>query len=98
MEEAAAEAASRKASIWAQQARAARIAADQAADQAEEEEDIKLVDPEVLCTRHAAVRYSAWVVPVAAGADFCCSCRVSQLCVTELEALPLPVVLIFCRT
>ena len=52
VEEAAAEEASRKASISRKQARAARIAADQA----EEEEDIKLVDPEV--AMHAARRRS----------------------------------------
>ena len=52
VEEAAAEEASRKANISRKQARAARIAADQA----EEEEDIKLVDPEV--AMHAARRRS----------------------------------------
>ena len=52
VEEAAAEEASRKASISRKQARAARIAADQA----EEEEDIKLVDPET--AMHAARRRS----------------------------------------
>ena len=52
VEEAAAEEASRKASISRKQARAARIAADQA----EEEEDIKLVDPEA--AMHAARRRS----------------------------------------
>ncbi|MFR1150797.1 MAG: hypothetical protein ACLSDM_04280 [Butyricicoccus sp.] len=43
---------------------------------------IKLVDPET--AMHAARRRSASVVPVAAGADPCRSCRVSQLC-TELR-------------
>lgn len=87
MEEAAAEAASRKASISRKQARAARIAADQA----EEEEDIKLVDPEV--AMHAARRRSGilsfrslLVLILAAAAAYLSFAP-------SFEALPLPVVL-----
>lgn len=87
VEEAAAEAASRKASISRKQARAARIAADQA----EEEEDIKLVDPEV--AMHAARRRSGilsfrslLVLILAAAAAYLSFAP-------SFEALPLPVVL-----
>ena len=87
VEEAAAEEASRKASISRKQARAARIAADQA----EEEEDIKLVDPEV--AMHAARRRSGilsfrslLVLILAAAAAYLSFAP-------SFEALPLPVVL-----
>ena len=87
VEEAAAEAASRKASISRKQARAARIAADQA----EEEEDIKLVDPET--AMHAARRRSGilsfrslLVLILAAAAAYLSFAP-------SFEALPLPVVL-----
>ena len=87
VEEAAAEEASRKASISRKQARAARIAADQA----EEEEDIKLVDPEA--AMHAARRRSGilsfrslLVLLLAAAAAYLSFAP-------SFEALPLPVVL-----
>ena len=87
VEEAAAEEASRKASISRKQARAARIAADQA----EEEEDIKLVDPEA--AMHAARRRSGilsfrslLVLILAAAAAYLSFAP-------SFEALPLPVVL-----
>ena len=87
VEEAAAEEASRKASISRKQARAARIAADQA----EEEEDIKLVDPEM--AMHAARRRSGilsfrslLVLILAAAAAYLSFAP-------SFEALPLPVVL-----
>ena len=87
VEEAAAEEASRKASISRKQARAARIAADQA----EEEEDIKLVDPET--AMHAARRRSGilsfrslLVLILAAAAAYLSFAP-------SFEALPLPVVL-----